>query len=321
MSADEKISEPMPLSQPMKECLTFLHQARGVRDLHPAQVARIERRLQGTNPRLLRISRWPAWIVLALVCAGAGFAVAQVDFRSLPILGALFRPKTGATTPGPQPAPKSLGHKAAPSTGRSEPEQPQSPALPSVGPENPGRPEPPTQERPKAPPPGKTVDVPSQPPPSRPVDNGLPSELQPAPVEPMPVAKAGPPGHPIVLESRSFAEVIGHWHHVRDPHAALALLDDHERRYPDGAMRVETRILRAELVLAQGRPWAALAVLDGLSLAGTPRERELVTLRGELRVKAGRCKDARQDLSAVLEKNRDDDLGRRAAQALSRCPM
>jgi hypothetical protein len=317
MSADEKISEPMPLSQPMKECLTFLHQARGVRDLHPAQVARIERRLQGTNPRLLRISRRPAWIVLALVCAGAGFAVAQVDLRSLPILGALFRPKTGVTPPGPQPAPKSVGHKAAPSTGRSEPEQPQSPGLPSLGPELPARPEPPALGKPKASPAGKAVDVPSpQPPSSRPIESGLPAELQPAPVEPVPAAK-----HPIVLESRSFAEVIGHWHHVRDPHAALVMLDDHERRYPDGAMRVETRILRAELTLAQGRPWAALAVLDGLSLAKTPRERELVTLRGELRVKAGRCKDARQDLSAVLEKNRDDDLGRRAAQALSRCPM
>jgi outer membrane PBP1 activator LpoA protein len=133
----------------------------------------------------------------------------------------------------------------------------------------------------------------------------------------LPVAKEP---NPIVAESHSFASAIEPWHRTHDASAALALLDAHERRYPNGHMRLETRVLRAEIYLAQGRETEALAVLDGVALSGVPRARELQTVRGELRIKAGRCPEGKRDLGDVLEKSVADSLAKRAAQALHHCP-
>jgi outer membrane PBP1 activator LpoA protein len=123
-----------------------------------------------------------------------------------------------------------------------------------------------------------------------------------------------------VAESHSFASVIEPWHRTHNASAALALLDAHEQRYPNGHMRLETRMLRAEIYLAQGREAEALAVLDSLALSGIPRARELQTVRGELRIKAGRCPEGKRDLGDVLDKSVADSLARRAAQALHHCP-
>ena len=49
-----------------------------------------------------------------------------------------------------------------------------------------------------------------------------------------------------------------------------------------------------------------------------PRGRELLTVRGELRIKAGRCDDGRADLAAVL--GGSDILAERARNALTHCP-
>jgi outer membrane PBP1 activator LpoA protein len=131
------------------------------------------------------------------------------------------------------------------------------------------------------------------------------------------VAKAQ---NPIVAESQSLASVIEPWHRTHNASTALALLDAHEQRYPNGNMRLETRVLRAEIYLAQGRETEALAVLDSVALSGIPRARELQTVRGELRIKAGRCPEGKRDLSDVLEKSVADSLAKRAAQALHHCP-
>ena len=126
--------------------------------------------------------------------------------------------------------------------------------------------------------------------------------------------------NPIVAESRSFASVIEPWHRTRNASTALALLDAHEGRYPRGHMRLESRVLRAEIYLAQGRESDALSVLDAVSLSGLPRARELQTVRGELRIKAGRCADGKRDLDDVLEKGVADALAKRSAQAIAHCP-
>ena len=125
---------------------------------------------------------------------------------------------------------------------------------------------------------------------------------------------------PIAEESRSFASVIEPWHRTRDASTTLTLLDAHEGRYPHGVMQVESRVLRAEIYLAQGREHQALSVLDTMSLAGLPRARELHAVRGELRIKAGRCAEGRRDLDEVLAKGVADSLAKRAASAISHCP-
>jgi hypothetical protein len=151
--------------------------------------------------------------------------------------------------------------------------------------------------------------------------DGLPGDAPPA------LARPGDaPGRPrgpedaIVAESRAFAGIIESWRRQRDATMALGLLDAYERRHPAGVMRPEARVLRAEIYLAQGRPKAALSVLDAMALSGIPRARELQTVRGELRAKAGRCREARTDLVNVLKESRADDLAGRASRALDHCP-
>jgi len=126
--------------------------------------------------------------------------------------------------------------------------------------------------------------------------------------------------NPIVAESRSFASVIEPWHRTRNASTTLALLDAHERRYPSGHMRLESRVLRAEILLAEGHESEALKILDSMALSGIPRGRELQTVRGELRIKAGRCSEGKRDLGDVLEKGVADALAKRASQAISHCP-
>jgi hypothetical protein len=122
------------------------------------------------------------------------------------------------------------------------------------------------------------------------------------------------------VEARSLADALARWRHDGKAEAALALLTAHERRYPQGALSVEARVARAEILLALSRKEQALAVLDSLTLTSLPRARELATLRGELRAQAGRCQDARADLARVLSNTATDDLGKRASRALAVCP-
>lgn len=122
------------------------------------------------------------------------------------------------------------------------------------------------------------------------------------------------------IEARSLADALARWRHDGKAEAALALLTVHERRYPQGALSVEARVARAEILLALSRKEQALAVLDSLTLTSLPRARELATLRGELRAQAGRCQDARADLARVLSSTATDDLGQRATRALAVCP-
>jgi hypothetical protein len=125
---------------------------------------------------------------------------------------------------------------------------------------------------------------------------------------------------PLTEESRSFSAALARWHRDHDAEGALAALDAYDRRFPGGQIQVEARILRAEVLLSRGREGEGLAALDRVSLSGLPRGRELATVRGELRVKHGRCAEGRSDLSDVLAKGAGDGLGRRAARAIRLCP-
>ena len=140
--------------------------------------------------------------------------------------------------------------------------------------------------------------------------------MLPAAPVPAPVMAASP----IVAESRSFASALERWHRDHDAAAALAALDMHERRFPSGQLNLEARLLRVEILLASGSGGDALAVLDHMAIAGVPRARELRTVRGELRIKLGRCAAGKADLQAVLASGTADPLAQRARRAIAVCP-
>jgi hypothetical protein len=318
--------------------MLFLHQARRVRDLDPAEVDRIARRLRTRSVRARRTIRWPALAMVGvLMVVGATVSLAMGGLRALPIVGTLLARQTqpGGET-GSRPALK-VSKKSA-----SEPKPgqlmvptplptaviPEASAPPAASPALPIERRRPVQFVAS---PGTGAMVKSAGAPlvdrrestrtlawsaAKPSGKGGSASvplLQPSPTTP-------PAEDPIVAESRSFASVIVLWRRDRDPGRALALLDGHDQRYPSGPLRAEAHILRAELYLSQGQRAEALSILDGMSLSRLPRARELLTVRGELRVETGRCAEARGDLGLVLEKDLSDSLSKRATQALSHCP-
>lgn len=125
--------------------------------------------------------------------------------------------------------------------------------------------------------------------------------------------------NPIAQEGESFANVLRSWRRDHDGRSALSALDLHDRRFAPGQMALESRLLRVEILLSEGRDRDALALLDRLALGkgNVPRGRELLTVRGELRIKAGRCDDGRADLASIGD--RTDGLAERARNALTHC--
>ena len=329
MSADRETSHTEPESEQVHQGLAFLHQAREVvRSLEPAQLENIHRRLNGRRHHPRRVILVPALAALGLVLVtGATFAVAKGSLRSLPIVGPLFAPPSSTdTSKFAQHRRPAVAKPAVENPPVANAVVPPAVVFPGVAPLV----APAVQPTP-APAPSEPAAHSTRPAEPRlrtlalrdPGDLSRGARVAQAPAMPAPLPAQNnrdEEENPIVAESRSFASVIEPWHRTRNASAALALLDAHEGRYPSGSMRLESRVLRAEIYLAQGRESDALSVLDALSLSGLPRARELHTVRGELRIKAGRCADGKRDLDDVLEKGVADALAKRAAQAIAHCP-
>jgi hypothetical protein len=127
--------------------------------------------------------------------------------------------------------------------------------------------------------------------PPPPIDNSPPSEA-PAPLAP-------PPPSAAAVEQTLLGDVLRSLRAERDPSAALALLDEHARRFPETVVAPEAGMLRAEALLGLGRRTEALTVLDGLPLTSMPNRNERLALRGELRAAAGRWQEARADFDRL----------------------
>jgi len=277
---------------------TFLHAARGLRGLSPHQIARIARRLEGPRPARQRrvLVRAVAAAALALTL-GTAAAWASGALGRLPGFGALL-----GWRQGPPPAAAVPGSAAEPAASTAAAAEPEFGALPGALPEPSG----PMPE-------GVTAQQPRRSAP-RPAAHRRASVAAPRPEAP-PAERSD---SLIVLEGRSFARALELWRARRDAPAALAALDEHERRYAGGQMRAEALVLRAEILLAGRHEREALAALDQVSLDRVPRGRELRTLRGELRVRFGRCEEGRADLAPVARGA--DAHAARAREALVRCP-
>ena len=109
-----------------------------------------------------------------------------------------------------------------------------------------------------------------------------------------------PAEDPVVAESRLLASALQELRQRHDAQAALAALDEYERRFPAGALAPEAAAARIDALLALGRRAQALSRLEALSLDRLPRGAELRTLRGELHAGRGALGAALDDFSAVL---------------------
>lgn len=292
----QRLSQTGPSRSSLEACAgAFLAEARPLAGLDHAQIALIERRLRHPRRALLGLRLWPAVVtVVVLLMASTVMALVGGWRPGLPFLGRLA---DGDARPGSSPAAQQrssrrptnraalgAGPVALPPTSTSTPALPVAMA--------------PFGEAPSA-----------------------PMARRPARAESSsPAALEAPADSPLSAEARSLSQALATWR--RDGHAerALALLSAHERRFAHGALSVEAKVARAEILLSLARREQALDVLDGLSVADLPRARELATIRGELRARVGRCDDARTDLARVLRVTTDDDLAKRAAAALATCP-
>jgi tetratricopeptide (TPR) repeat protein len=108
------------------------------------------------------------------------------------------------------------------------------------------------------------------------------------------------PPSPIAVEQALLGDILKLLRTEHNPQAALALLDEHAKRFPDTVLAPEAGMFRAEALLGLGRKAEALSVLDGLPLASMPSRNERLVLRGELRSVAGRWQEARADFERPL---------------------
>lgn len=264
----------------------FLAEAQPTMGLSDGEIGAIERRLGRKRHRGVPWL-WPALAATAvLLVAGSVMAVVGLWHPRWPF--------SGDERPGTSPAVAPERHHA-------------------VGPKRPSRTE---AAQPAAGVPDEGVPVVAPTAEIRPAVRRAPHAEPPA-AAPSP---APPEESPLSAEARSLSDALARWRRDGDAEAALASLGAHERRFPRSVFSVEAKVARAEILLALGRRGQALGVLDGLTLTRLPRARELFTIRGELRAEAGRCSDARADLSSVLGPTAGDDLGRRATAAIARCP-
>ena len=106
-----------------------------------------------------------------------------------------------------------------------------------------------------------------------------------------------------------------------DPLLALDTLARHAALFPHSPLASERSMLEVEALLALGRHDEALARLDGMSLDNTPRSAERHVMRGELRARAQRWREAAADFDQALAQ-RKREFGRAGARALGprHCP-
>jgi TolA-binding protein len=137
-----------------------------------------------------------------------------------------------------------------------------------------------------------------------------------AATEPPPLAPV-PPADEAQLVARAFRSLRTDG----DAAAAIAALDEHDRRFGAGALTTEATLARVEALLVQGRTAEALPPL--LAIRGTPagRTAEVRAARAELLARADRCDEAAPDLDALLAPGAPAAPRERALYARASCVL
>jgi len=300
--------------------LRLLHRVRSPRGLTSEQVRRIASRLDATVLPVRRRSLLPVLAAVALLLsAGTAAAWATGTLPRLPVVGALF------TRPPNVPRSPAVAMARAPIR-PLEVAAPKEQAPPASVPDEIGGLEGTEGSQPRRREGGPASLAPAgrrraSPSPAPPATRPRPTAPQEPPTVPSTVPGTTPLAvdSPIARESESFANVLRSWRRDHDDRTAMSALDLHDRLFASGQMALESRLLRVEILLSRGSNREALALLDRLSLGkgNVPRGPELLTVRGELRIKAGRCDDGRADLASIAAGS--DGLAQRARNALTHC--
>ena len=318
-AAPEKAGETVQ----KERALHLLHAARRLRGLTPEQVRRIASRLDApVVPVRRRSLRSVLAIVALLLSAGTAVAWTTGTLRRFPAVRALFTspriaerpPSLAAAGAAVQPieiaAPKEQAPEQAPTADLEAPEASTPPRRENRAASVP--PVPPVRRRTSNPPVARAARL---------ALAASQESSKESAKESSKLAATAPlmPDNPIAREGESFANVLRIWRRDHDGRTALSNLDLHDRSFAHGQMALESQLLRVEILLSEGRDREALALLDRLALGkgNVPRGRELLTVRGELRIKAGRCDDGRADLGSIS--GGTDGLAERARNALTYC--
>jgi hypothetical protein len=123
----------------------------------------------------------------------------------------------------------------------------------------------------------------------------------------------------VVSESRAVGLALRRLRQDHDARGALDALDRYRASFPNGGLGPEANLVRVEALLALDERVAALRLLDGLAVDGSPGSRQLLVLRGELRAAAGRCSEAAADLGGALSAAPRDAVDARALFARASC--
>jgi hypothetical protein len=286
--------------------------------LGAAARARIGMRLAASRalPRWPRVARYALSVALVAAVAAVAAAAAVSVFRGREATSRVLEPpKRGPTTAvvesrSEAPLGMHLAAEAAPAsavapvperrrdvtTARRRTkvaaaapprEKPATPAPPLEIPGLPAAPASPPAASPPAalPPPALAPSAPSSASTSKPAPASASASAPPA------SAVAAPP----LSEPRLVAAALARLRVDNDATGALALLAEHRRRFPDGALAPEAKMAEVEALLALHRRGEALRTLDGLALGRMSRGDALAVLRAELRAGAGRCGEAIAD--------------------------
>jgi outer membrane protein assembly factor BamD (BamD/ComL family) len=121
------------------------------------------------------------------------------------------------------------------------------------------------------------------------------------------------------IEARLLAESLRSLRKDHAPERALALVAEHDRRFPGGSLRRQADMVRAEALLRLGSQSAALSVLDGLTLETGAADRGLSLARAELRAAHAGCAGAISDFDRVLAVEPEDAFAERALYGRAMC--
>jgi hypothetical protein len=127
---------------------------------------------------------------------------------------------------------------------------------------------------------------------------------------------------PLREEAALLASALRRLREGNDAVGALALLDEHSRRFGDaGPLADEARATRIEAWLRSGDRASALATLETLTLRPWGRGRTLRAARADLLAEADRCAEALADFQAVLasDATASDAIAERALFGRASC--